>query len=118
MFSPILHTMWLDNLAMTLKSNSAQYYLVKIQTFAYLRKIFSWIKENLSQVQKIFTFHATSALKKEISMYAKPVMPCFKYQVCLYGSEAITYLEAILWVVTEPTLWVCPHPPPPTPHYR
>ncbi len=31
-----------------------------------------------------------------------PCMTCFKYQVYLYGSEAITYLNAILTVATEP----------------
>jgi hypothetical protein len=37
-------------------------------------------------------------------MYGKPVMTCFKHQVYLNGSEAITYLSAIIeWlVVTEP----------------
>jgi hypothetical protein len=29
-------------------------------------------------------------------MYGNPAMTCFKYQVYLYGSEAITYLNAIL----------------------
>jgi hypothetical protein len=29
-------------------------------------------------------------------MYGKPAITCFKYQVYLYGSEAITYLTAIL----------------------
>ncbi len=29
-------------------------------------------------------------------MYGKPAMTCFKYQVCLYGLEAITYLTATL----------------------
>jgi hypothetical protein len=29
-------------------------------------------------------------------MYGKLAMSCFKYQVYLYGSEAITYLIAIL----------------------
>jgi hypothetical protein len=29
-------------------------------------------------------------------MYGIPAMTCFKYQVYLYGSEAITYLNAIL----------------------
>jgi len=28
-------------------------------------------------------------------MYGKPAITCFKYQVFLYGSEAITYLNAI-----------------------
>jgi hypothetical protein len=37
-------------------------------------------------------------------MYGKPAMTYFKYQVYLYGSEATTYLKAILWVVTEPAL--------------
>jgi hypothetical protein len=52
-------------------------------------------------------------------MYGKPAMTCFKYQVYLYGSEAITYLSAILGVlgvVTEPALRVIRLPP--TPHYR
>jgi hypothetical protein len=29
-------------------------------------------------------------------MYGKPAIACFKYQVLLYGSEAITYVNAIL----------------------
>jgi len=29
-------------------------------------------------------------------MYGKLAMTCLKYQVYLYGSEAITYLNAIL----------------------
>jgi hypothetical protein len=29
-------------------------------------------------------------------MYGKPAMTCFKYQVYLYGSEAIIYFNAIL----------------------
>jgi hypothetical protein len=47
-------------------------------------------------------------------MYGKPAITCFKYQVFLYGSEAITYLNAILWVVTEPAVLVITLPPPPT----
>ncbi len=46
-------------------------------------------------------------------MYGKSAMICFKYQVYLYGSEAITYLSSILWVVTEPALWVIRLPPTP-----
>ncbi len=49
-------------------------------------------------------------------MYGNLDMTCFKCQVCQYGSEAITYLNAFLWVVTEPALRVIrlpPHPPPP-----
>ncbi len=49
-------------------------------------------------------------------MYGKSAITYFKYQVYLYGLEAITYLSAILWVVTEPALWVIGLPP--TPHYR
>ncbi len=49
-------------------------------------------------------------------------MTCYKYQVYLYGSEAITYLNAILQVIIEPALWVIrlplPPPPPPSQHYR
>ncbi len=29
-------------------------------------------------------------------MYGNPAMTCIKYQAYLYGSEAITYLNAIL----------------------
>jgi hypothetical protein len=29
-------------------------------------------------------------------MYGNPAITCFKYQVFLYGTEAITYLNAIL----------------------
>ncbi len=45
-------------------------------------------------------------------MYDKPAITCFKYQVVLYGLKAITYLNAILWVVTEPAVWVTTLPPP------
>jgi hypothetical protein len=45
-------------------------------------------------------------------MYDKLAMTCFKYHVDLYGSEAITYLNAFLWVVTMS------HQTAPTPHYR
>ncbi len=41
-------------------------------------------------------------------------MTCFKYQVYLYGSEAITYLNAIIWVVIEPAIWVIRLPLPTT----
>ncbi len=37
-------------------------------------------------------------------MLGKLAMTCIKYQVYLYGSEAITYLSAFLGVVTEPAL--------------
>jgi hypothetical protein len=37
-------------------------------------------------------------------MYGRLAMTCFKYQVYLYGSEAITYLSSFLWVVTEPAM--------------
>ncbi len=36
----------------------------KIQFFAYLSKIWVWIKENLSQAQKHLNFNARSVLKK------------------------------------------------------
>ncbi len=39
-------------------------------------------------------------------MFGKPAMTCFEYQVYLYVSQAIIYLNALLWVVTEPSLWV------------
>jgi hypothetical protein len=37
-------------------------------------------------------------------MYGKLAMTYLKYQVYLFGSEAITYLNAFLWMVTEPAL--------------
>jgi hypothetical protein len=37
-------------------------------------------------------------------MYGKLAVTCLKYQVQLYGSEAITYLNAFLWEATEPAL--------------
>ncbi len=46
-------------------------------------------------------------------------MTYFKDKVYLYGSEAITYLNDILSVGTEPAPWVnCPPPPlqPPSTH--
>jgi hypothetical protein len=47
-------------------------------------------------------------------MYGQLAMTCFLlYQVYLYGSEAITYMNSILSVVTEGTLYEssnCPHP--------
>ncbi len=36
-------------------------------------------------------------------MYGKPAITCFKYQVFMYGLKAITYLNATLWVATEPS---------------
>ncbi len=45
-------------------------------------------------------------------MYGKPAMISFKYQMYLYGSEAVTYLNALLWVATEPAVWVIWLPPP------
>jgi hypothetical protein len=53
-------------------------------------------------------------------MYGKPAMTWFKYQVVLYGSEAITYFNAILWVVIELALCIMSlrlHTPP-LGHYR
>jgi hypothetical protein len=37
-------------------------------------------------------------------MYGNLTMTCLKYQKYMYGSEAITYLNAFFWVVTEPAL--------------
>ncbi len=40
-------------------------------------------------------------------MCGKLAMTCFKCHKCkvyLYGSEAITYFNAVLWEVTEPAL--------------
>ncbi len=42
-------------------------------------------------------------------MYDKPVMACFEYQAYLYGSEAVTYLNALLRMVKR-TISRLPHP--------
>jgi hypothetical protein len=47
-------------------------------------------------------------------MYGKLAITCFKYQVYLYSSEAISYLNAFLCVGTEPAPGVIRLPPPPT----
>jgi hypothetical protein len=45
-------------------------------------------------------------------MYGKPAITCFKYQVYLYSSEAITYLSAIQWLQSQHyESSDCPHPP-------
>ncbi len=46
-------------------------------------------------------------------MYGKPAMSWFKYQVYLYGLEAITYLSAILTGYRASTMshQTAPHPP-------
>ncbi len=49
-------------------------------------------------------------------MFSKPAMTCFKYQVYLYGSEAITYLNVLLWLFTKPALMS--HKTSPIPLYR
>jgi hypothetical protein len=56
-------------------------------------------------------------------MYDKPALTCLKYQVYLYGSEAITYLNTTCTVqytlgvvVTEPAFMS--HQNAPTPQYR
>ncbi len=65
------------------------------------------------QVQKHFHFKAISVFKKKTLLYGKPAMTCFKYQVYLYGSESITYLNDILWAFRKPALWVIRLPPSP-----
>jgi hypothetical protein len=47
-------------------------------------------------------------------MYGKLAITCFKYQVHLFGSEAITYLNAIRWKFSEPALRVIRLSPAPT----
>jgi hypothetical protein len=46
-------------------------------------------------------------------MYGNPAMTCFKYQVSLYGSEAITYLNANVSGYRASTMshQTSPHPP-------
>ncbi len=52
--------------------------------------------------------------EKETLMYGKLAITCFKYQVYLYGSEAITYLNAIRREFTEPAPRVIRLSPNPT----
>ena len=48
-------------------------------------------------------------------MYGKHAMTCFKYQVYLYGSKAITYLSVTIyfeWLQSQHyESSDCPHPP-------
>jgi hypothetical protein len=54
-FNPILHTVWLDSHALTLKNYTAKYYQVrKIWFFAYLTNFLSSIEENCSHVYIVF----------------------------------------------------------------
>ena len=48
-------------------------------------------------------------------MFGKLAMTCFKYQVYLYGSEAITCLNALSGYRASSTM---SHQTAPTPHYR
>ncbi len=75
----------------------------KILLLAYLPKILFWIKDNFSQ--KHINFNAKSVLKK-VNLTVWHTCQAF-----LYVSEAIIYLKAILWVVTEPALLVIRLPP-------
>jgi hypothetical protein len=49
-------------------------------------------------------------------MYGKPAMTCFKYQVYLYGSEAITLFER--YTLSGYRASTMSHQTAPTPHYR
>jgi hypothetical protein len=54
-FNPILHTVWLDSHALTLKNYTAKYYEVrKICFFAYLTNFLSSIEEYCSHVYIVF----------------------------------------------------------------
>jgi hypothetical protein len=57
-----------------------------------------WISpsDQSSQVQKLFAFIVKVLYKYKSFMYGNPAMACFKYQVYLYVSEAIMYLNALL----------------------
>jgi hypothetical protein len=109
-FNPILPSTCSDNHALTLKRKTAKFnFDEKSSCLHTFHHFFVWIKENLGHVRKQFTFIAISVLKK-ILMYGKPAM-------ILYGSEAITYLNAILLKDAEWTLWVISFPPPPTNYF-
>jgi hypothetical protein len=54
-FNPILHTVWLDSHALTLKNYTGKYYEVrKIWFFAYLTNFLSSIEENCRHVYIVF----------------------------------------------------------------
>jgi hypothetical protein len=55
LLNPILHKLWLDSNALTLKNYTAKYYKVrKILFFAYLTNFLSSIEENCSHVCIVF----------------------------------------------------------------
>jgi hypothetical protein len=65
MLNPILHTVWLDSHALTLKNYTAKYYEVrKIWFFAYLTNFLSSIEENCSHVYIIFYCYNMSVFCK------------------------------------------------------
>ncbi len=70
---------------------------MKKPVFASLPAIFSWIKQNLSQAQYVFSFNAIRVFKK--SKWPVSVTSC----TCTC-SEIVAHLNAILWVVTEQAL--------------
>jgi len=60
-FNPILHTAWLDNLALTLKSNTSKYYFDEKSSFTFLKFCYETGKSMLCEKQ--FSFNAISVLK-------------------------------------------------------
>ncbi len=86
-FSP--NTAWLNIHALTLKRNTEKYYFDEKSSFLNtFLKISCESRKIKVKLQNILIS------KKETLMYGKLAMTCFKYQVFLYGSEAITYVNA------------------------
>jgi hypothetical protein len=107
-FNPILHTTWLNNHALTLKRNTAKYYFGEKSSILHtFLKNLLWIKENLSQTQKLFNFNAISVLKN------LPWTVWNSRCTCMVQKPS-HILMLSLGVVTEPVLWVIRLPPPPT----
>ncbi len=66
-FNPILHTAWLDNHALTLKSNSAKYYFHEKSRFLYTFLKFCCESRKFKLSSKTFYFECYKCLKKSKS---------------------------------------------------
>ncbi len=86
----------------------------KIQFFAYLPKNLLWIKENLSQTQRLFNFNALSVLKKVNPNVWQTCHDLFEISGVPVWFRSHHIFECFPWVVPEPALWVIRLPPPPT----
>jgi hypothetical protein len=63
-FNPILHPAWLDNHALTLKSNSAKYYFHEKSRFLHTFQSFVVNQRKVKLSSKTFYFQCYKCLKK------------------------------------------------------